>query len=118
MPYTPPAHGWRTFWIVWVTQSVSVIGSALTFTNPLAQSHTQAIWQTQTPHELQGRVFSVRRLIAQCAWPLGTLLGGIVGGLFNPGRIITLLGAFIALFCLAQLLNPEFGTCRGQREIG
>src|SRR5919204_3838318 len=30
MTYTPPPHGFRTFVIVWLTQSVSVIGSALT----------------------------------------------------------------------------------------
>ncbi|HEY3291423.1 MAG TPA: MFS transporter, partial [Anaerolineae bacterium] len=29
-PYIAPENGWRTFLIVWVTQSVSVIGSALT----------------------------------------------------------------------------------------
>ena len=27
--YTLPANGWRTFLIVWVTQSISVFGSAL-----------------------------------------------------------------------------------------
>ena len=29
-PYKAPPNGWRTFLIVWVTQSVSVIGTALT----------------------------------------------------------------------------------------
>jgi len=29
--YQPPAHGWRTFWIVWLTQSFSALGSQLTF---------------------------------------------------------------------------------------
>ncbi len=28
--YTPPANGFRTFLIVWITQSVSVFGSGLT----------------------------------------------------------------------------------------
>src|SRR3989338_4428289 len=28
--YTPPPNGWRTFLIVWVTQSASLLGSALT----------------------------------------------------------------------------------------
>src|SRR5438046_1458120 len=30
MNYTPPPHGFRTFVIVWLTQSLSVMGSALT----------------------------------------------------------------------------------------
>ncbi len=69
-------------------------------------SHSQAIWQTQTPRELQGRVFSVRRLIAQFTWPLGTALAGWAGGLFDPGLIVAILGILLAVFCLAQLFNP------------
>jgi len=30
-PYQAPPNGWRTFLIVWATQSISVVGSALTF---------------------------------------------------------------------------------------
>ena len=30
VPYQAPPNGWRTFLIVWATQSVSVFGSALT----------------------------------------------------------------------------------------
>src|SRR5262249_35922706 len=30
---------------------------------PLMNAHSQAIWQTQVPRDMQGRVFSVRRLI-------------------------------------------------------
>ncbi len=29
--YTPPANGFRTFVIIWITQSISVFGTALTF---------------------------------------------------------------------------------------
>ena len=32
---------------------------------PVFNAHSQAIWQSITPRELPGRVFSVRRLIAQ-----------------------------------------------------
>jgi DHA3 family macrolide efflux protein-like MFS transporter len=74
--------------------------------NPIMNSHSQAIWQTQTPRELQGRVFSVRRLIAQFTWPLGTLSAGLLGGLFNPGTVLAVLGAIMIIFCTAQLFNP------------
>lgn len=74
--------------------------------SPILNAHSQAIWQTQTPHELQGRVFSVRRLLAQGSLPLGTLLAGLVGGLFNPGLMMAILGGFMFLFCLGQLFNP------------
>ena len=76
------------------------------FVNPILNAHSQAIWQIQTPRELQGRVFSVRRLIAQCSAPLGTLLAGIFGGLFNPGWVMAGMGALLAVFCLAQMFNP------------
>jgi MFS transporter, DHA3 family, macrolide efflux protein len=71
----------------------------------IIRTHTQAIWQAQTPHELQGRVFAVRRLISQFTWPLGTALAGWVGGLFNPGLVLAIMGAIFLAFSLAQLLN-------------
>ena len=45
MTYQPPPNGWRTFLIVWATQSVSVFGSALTF-------FAITIWLTQTMYPL------------------------------------------------------------------
>lgn len=73
---------------------------------PMMNAHSQAIWQTQTPPELQGRVFSVRRVIAQCTAPLATFLAGIFGGLFDPGVVVAILGAILTVFCIAQMFNP------------
>ncbi len=84
----------------------AALGFLISSTVPVMNAHSQAIWQTQTPRELQGRVFSVRRLIAQCTWPLSTLLAGLIGGLFNPGAVIAILGAVYFIFCLGQLYNP------------
>jgi DHA3 family macrolide efflux protein-like MFS transporter len=75
-------------------------------TFPIMGAHSQAIWQSQTPRALQGRVFSVRRLIAQFTQPLSTLVAGITGGVFNPGIVMAVLGGILILFCLAQLFNP------------
>jgi hypothetical protein len=74
---------------------------------PIMNSHSQAIWQSQTPRELQGRVFSVRRLIAQFTWPLATALAGVVGGVLDPGLVLAVLGVILSAFCLAQLFNPQ-----------
>ena len=63
-------------------------------------------WQPQTPRELQGRVFAVRRLIAQFTWPLSVALAGWLGGRFDPGMIIAVLGAVLVVFCIGQLFNP------------
>jgi len=73
---------------------------------PFLNAHSQAIWQTQTPREMQGRVFAVRRVIAQFSAPLGMILAGLGGSAFNPGLLIAALGAVLALFCVAQLFNP------------
>jgi hypothetical protein len=82
--------------------------AALAFSvmSPVLNAHSQTIWQTQTPRELQGRVFSVRRLIAQCTLPVGALSAGSLAGLFDPGHVLASLGALLVLFCTAQLWNP------------
>ncbi|MHB8926243.1 MAG: MFS transporter [Bacillota bacterium] len=73
---------------------------------PIMNAHSQTIWQIQTPRELQGRVFSVRRLIAQVSWPVSTALAGWLAGAFNPGTVLAILGIFLAVFVTAQLFNP------------
>jgi DHA3 family macrolide efflux protein-like MFS transporter len=73
---------------------------------PIMNAHSQTIWQTQTPRELQGRVFAVRRVIAQFTWPLSTALAGWLGGRFDPGLILAVLGAVLVVFCMGQLFNP------------
>ncbi len=75
------------------------------FANPVLNAHSQTIWQTQTPREIQGRVFAVRRLIAQCTLPLASAIAGVFGGSFGAGAVIVGCGSVIALFCLAQLFN-------------
>jgi MFS family permease len=75
-------------------------------TSPLLNAHSQTIWQTQTPRELQGRVFSVRRLIAQFTRPIGTAVAGWLAGPFDPGYVLVVLGSLLAVFCVAQLFNP------------
>ena len=73
---------------------------------PILNAHSQTIWQTQTPHELQGRVFAVRRLIAQFTWPLSAALAGWAAGRFDPGMVVAVLGAVLVIFCVGQLFNP------------
>ncbi|MFN8484991.1 MAG: MFS transporter [Anaerolineae bacterium] len=88
---------------VYVAAAMVIVRSMMT---PLMNSHSQSIWQTQTPPELQGRVFAVRRLIAQFTWPLGTALAGFIGGAFDISVVITLSGAIVLVFTVAQFFNP------------
>jgi MFS family permease len=74
---------------------------------PVMNSHSQTIWQTQVPRELQGRVFSVRRLIAQFTWPIGAALAGWLGGRFDAGLVVAVLGALLLVFAVLQLFNRQ-----------
>lgn len=55
------------------------------FTFPISNSCSQAIWQTKTAPDVQGRVFSVRRMIAWASVPVSYLLAGpLADHVFNP----------------------------------
>ncbi|MGD2156766.1 MAG: MFS transporter [Anaerolineales bacterium] len=52
---------------------------------PILNGSNQAIWQAKVPPDLQGRVFSVRRLIAQITAPFAMLLAGpLADYVFEP----------------------------------
>jgi hypothetical protein len=76
-------------------------------TFPVMGAHSQTIWQSQTPRALQGRVFAVRRMLAQFTRPLSTLVAGITGGIFNPGMVMAVIGVAFVGFCVVQLFNPH-----------
>lgn len=52
---------------------------------PVINGSNQALWQAKVAPDLQGRVFSVRRLIAQVTAPIGMLLAGpLADRVFEP----------------------------------
>ena len=61
-------------------------GMALAFiVGPLINGSNQAIWQAKVPPDLQGRVFSARRLIAWLTNPVSPLIAGILADrVFEP----------------------------------
>lgn len=55
------------------------------FTLPIVNSASQAIWQAKVDLDVQGRVFAIRRTIAQLAIPVSYLLAGpIADGILEP----------------------------------
>ena len=88
---------------IYLTAAMGFVFASMT---PIMNAHSQAIWQGQTPRELQGRVFSVRRVIAQFSWPVSAGLSAWLGGVFNPGFVIAIMGGLLVLFCVGQLFNP------------
>lgn len=66
--------------VVWFIASF-----CFSFFGPIINSSNQAIWQSKVPPDLQGRVFSVRRMIAQITAPLAMLIAGpLADRVFEP----------------------------------
>ncbi|MEX1247484.1 MAG: MFS transporter [Anaerolineales bacterium] len=64
---------------------VAATGFLAMMVNPIMNASSQALWQSKTDPDVQGRVFSVRRMLAQFTVPVGLLLSGpLVDGLFEP----------------------------------
>ncbi len=60
------------------------------FFGPVINSSNQAIWMSKVAPDIQGRVFSVRRLIAQITAPVGMAVAGpLADQLFEPAMATT-----------------------------
>lgn len=73
---------------------------------PFINASNQAIWQSKVPADVQGKVFSIRRLIAWFSTPLAALVAGpLADRLMEPAMQSS--GAFASLF------QPLVGQGRG-----
>jgi len=61
--------------------------SAMTF--PLTQSASNAIWQAKVAPDLQGRVFSARRLIAWMVDPIMPIVAGALADYFTEPAMVS-----------------------------
>jgi MFS family permease len=74
---------------------------------PLINGSNQAIWQAKVAPNVQGRVFSARRLIAWFTNPISPIIGGTLADyVFEPMMKAQSSG-------LAHLLEPAFGSGPG-----
>ncbi len=86
-------------------------GAVLMFLIPIMNGTSQSLWQVKVPLEMQGRIFSTRRMTATIATPLSFILAGpLADRVFEP-----LLVADGAL--AATLIGDLWGTGPG-RGIG
>jgi len=76
------------FVLVGIRPSLVLVGAGafLFFAGiPVMNGSSQAIWQSKVPPDLQGRVFAVRRMIAQFTTPIGDFSAGpLADKIFNP----------------------------------
>jgi len=103
-------------WILFGVFGLSMFGLARTIpiwlaasflgmlVNPMLNGSNQAIWQAKVSPEVQGRVFSVRRLIAQITAPISMAAAGpLADNVFEPAMINQ-------DHWMGQLLGPIFGN--------
>jgi hypothetical protein len=75
---------------------------------PLVNGSNQAIWQSKVAPDLQGRVFSARRLIAWLTNPISPLIAGTLGDyVLEPAMRAP--GAFSSLFGWLVPAGPGAG---------
>ncbi|MHA1994563.1 MAG: MFS transporter [Candidatus Hodarchaeales archaeon] len=97
-----------------------VLGGGLLITGfvlPLANVSSETIWAKIVPKDILGRVYSVRRTIAQISAPVGILLGGFLAELFGlvfilgistlAGTILLLYAWFFTAFSQVERLSAE-----------
>ncbi|UCG04495.1 MAG: MFS transporter [Candidatus Heimdallarchaeota archaeon] len=58
------------------------------FTLPAANVSSEAIWASTVPQEILGRVYAVRRTLAQITAPLAMLLSGIIAEFINLSLVL------------------------------
>jgi DHA3 family macrolide efflux protein-like MFS transporter len=121
---------------------VAAAASTAHFSIPIVNGLNQAIWQTGTPQELQGRVFALRQMLARAMVPLAFLLAGPLAdrvfeplmahpqGLsralegtigFGPGRgmglTFILMGGTIMLACVSGMLYPPIRNVENEQTL-
>lgn len=80
---------------------VTIAAVCLMATGPVANTSSQVLWQLKVPPAMQGRVFSIRRMIAQGISPIAILLSGpLADNVFEPllaedGALASSVGAVI-----------------------
>ncbi len=65
--------GLGTHQLIWITAMI-IFSISVALTN----TSGQAIWQSKVPHDLQGRVFASRTLLAWFTRPVGPIIGGVL----------------------------------------
>ena len=74
--------------------------------SPLVNTSNQAIWQSKVAPDVQGRVFSARRLIAWFTNPISPIIAGVLADfVFEP--------AMSADTAMAAIFGPLVGTGPG-----
>jgi len=89
---------------------MALAGFGMMFAHPIINGSSQAIWQRKVDADLQGRVFSVRRMIAWSMIPIAYILAGTLNdNVFKP---LLVEGGPLADTVIGQIfgVGPSRGT--------
>lgn len=89
---------------------MALAGFGMMFAHPIINGSSQAIWQRKVDADLQGRVFSVRRMIAWSMIPVAYILAGTLNdNVFKP---LLVEGGALADTVIGQIfgVGPSRGT--------
>lgn len=89
--------------LVWLAAAALFLRA---FMEPFSGAHMHSIWQARVPAAMQGRVFSVRRLLGQITNPLGAVLIGLIAARSTPGNVALYGGVLMMAVTLLVLLIP------------
>ena len=86
---------------------IAVGNFVILFFIPISAALSQAVWQIKVPPDIQGRVFSIRAMIAWSIIPLANLVAGpLADRLFEP---LMLEGGILANSVLGRLIGVGAG---------
>jgi len=83
---------------------------ALYFGMPISNACSQVIWQHKTPVDMQGRVFSIRLMIAWSATPLAYIVAGPLAEKIFEGSLVLMfivLGIVLTTAAVIGYLYPR-----------
>jgi MFS transporter, DHA3 family, macrolide efflux protein len=73
---------------------------------PFVGSHLAALWMSQVPRGLQGRVFGVRSTISRSSIPFAMAAFSVLSARFAPGPVVVTLSAVSVVTLILALLSP------------
>lgn len=87
---------------------IAIVGFFYMISMPIINGSSQALWQTKTPPDMQGRVFSVRRMIAQFTSPVAIIMSGpLVDYVMQPALDT---GGALASTAVGQMIGSGPGS--------
>ena len=111
--------GLGQLWVGFSTTLVLLAGGMFLTELMIAPLNTASftLWQSLTPPHMLARAMSVRRFLAQSAFPLGTVLAGWIAAVVEPWIVVAFAGALLVLVCVVQFRMKGFASLEDRMRL-